>query len=249
MYSRNISKIYKDDAVLRIFPVPRTEIRDIELDLKMAVGNVEIDENRSENKEWIYDTMFKKYSPILVGITESILFSMDDQNLVNKLKNLSDPLTPYSTFNSMLYWAIIHRWKESLRSDIVELYNASNELDINQAIRDMIYALEIRVILTNDQSIWNGFPEPENEFKEKTIIRRLIEEVTQELEKMKAESKILLDSSTEYKVEVDISDDKLLTLPTNSLSSVKINAGVKNYIWSHVGVGEDGEPIRQLSPE
>ncbi len=52
----------------------------------------------------------------------------------------------------------------------------------------------------------------------------------------------------DYMVEVDVSSDRLNAISPNSVSSMTINAGIRNYEWSQVEQKE-GEPIRRLVPE
>lgn len=48
LYARQVSKDYEADPLLRFFPIPRAEIKDITLDLKFAIATVDDDPDRTD---------------------------------------------------------------------------------------------------------------------------------------------------------------------------------------------------------
>src|SRR5512139_2477094 len=62
LYSRDISRYYEQDGLLRHFPVPRTEISELEVELKFAIAGVELNPTQSIGREANAATLFIDYS-------------------------------------------------------------------------------------------------------------------------------------------------------------------------------------------
>ncbi len=62
MYSRDISRYYEQDALLRHFPVPRTEIDELEVQLRFAIGGIEINPAQTVGRESSAATLFIDFS-------------------------------------------------------------------------------------------------------------------------------------------------------------------------------------------
>ncbi len=52
MYSRDISRYYEQDPLLRHFPVPRTEVDELEVQLKFAIANIDLNPVQSVSREF-----------------------------------------------------------------------------------------------------------------------------------------------------------------------------------------------------
>jgi hypothetical protein len=95
IYSRNLSKYYEQDPLLRRFPTPRTDIDEIEIDLKFAISGIEINPSQEENREAMAATIFVKYSEhITQAFFDAILNSLDKLIEDKKIDNEKiDPQT------------------------------------------------------------------------------------------------------------------------------------------------------------
>ena len=51
IYSRNISKYYEQDPLLRRFPTPRTDVDEVEVDLKFVLSGLEQTAAQDEGRE------------------------------------------------------------------------------------------------------------------------------------------------------------------------------------------------------
>jgi len=51
LYSREISRYYESDALLRHFPVPRTEVSELEIKLKFAISEIDLNLNQQAERE------------------------------------------------------------------------------------------------------------------------------------------------------------------------------------------------------
>ena len=62
IYSRNMSKYYEQDPLLRRFPTPRSEIDEVEIDLKFAIAGIAYNSSQDESREAMAANIFIKYS-------------------------------------------------------------------------------------------------------------------------------------------------------------------------------------------
>ena len=95
IYSRNLSKYYEQDPLLRRFPAPRTDIDEIEVDLKFAISGLEVNPSQEENREAMAATIYVKYSDYIAqAFFDAILNSLDKLKKERKIdKEKIDPQT------------------------------------------------------------------------------------------------------------------------------------------------------------
>lgn len=82
--SRDMAVMYAKDPILRTFTVPRTEIRDLKLDLKIAVGGLAETSDDHVARETRMDEVVKK-------LAKSLPFQIDEQSF-RSLRALATPI-------------------------------------------------------------------------------------------------------------------------------------------------------------
>ena len=76
-YSRNISRYYEQDPLLRRFPIPRADIEEIEIDLKFSILGMDANPAQSEQREVSLANVFERISTRIAirfkdGLYESV---------------------------------------------------------------------------------------------------------------------------------------------------------------------------------
>ena len=257
IFSRDISKYYERDSLLRLFPIPRVEVSQVEIDLNFAINKIELDPTRKEEERVSIEGLFDKYSEVIVNSVFRELV-----NIVNSDEEKSK------------------RWLQLKQSWDVEKVSRDISIAINRYLNDNVKELIDKKILTssttNTKSKQKDKPTTETELVFNIskagkgiadIANRLLFNVKEFTDIMglsdmdRARAGIAFKNALEslmadiglirteaYRMDVNITLGELEALPPELVSSIKITSELRNYVWSQVEQKE-GENIRRLIPE
>lgn len=229
IHSREISRYYEQDALLRRFPVPRSEVDEVELDLKFVISAVRVDGDVQH--EVTTATVFTKFSfDIAARVFDQLLAeSGDDEDLTRLLKRTSSRITLQQEL--LLYF-------ERNQGHLIQEGQLNTE-DAERSLRPRILAflkelLEIK------------------EMPEKLPVLQSIVESSlalgEQVKQLAAAIDAAIANRGDCRLDVGVTSDVLSQAPATTVSSLKVTARVRNYIWSQVGE-KDGKIRRALSPE
>jgi hypothetical protein len=268
IYSRNLSKYYEQDPLLRRFPTPRTDIDEIEIDLKFAISGIEINPSQEENREAMAATIFVKYSEsITEAFFEAILNSLGellkdkkidnekiDRQTLNKIRGFEHRI--YLRQDILLYFQLN---KDRL---LAKIRDGSAHKDIKENILHRVFEKidegelsesQLRMaksLLFQDSQLSTTDLELLEKHVFKDALDKKLKEILQEMQaplsyvwEGKGDEKIAGDK----KVSVEVTADKLRETPESVISLIKIKARVQNYIWTKVE--HEGRQWRSLNPE
>ncbi|MEQ9062779.1 MAG: hypothetical protein RIE58_01285 [Vicingaceae bacterium] len=253
VYSREVSKYYEQDSLLRLFPVPRTEIKEVEIDLKFAISAINIDAERSEDRDAKLSGIFEKYSELISDAFFDKLMNANKRSTMNWPIWQSLVLDFDNPENRVALITELVDFFEENRNNLLieELGQAEGESDSNvvnlnlkkEETYDGIFDVFDEVIFDQIDLAANA--------KAKDLLSNAKSNIRSEvyfkvLESMNGEVEYL--ESSEYMAEVLVSNQELQELPESSISSIKIVTTLKNYVWSQVEE-KDGKTIRRLIPE
>ncbi|MEQ8573771.1 MAG: hypothetical protein RIB63_06900, partial [Fulvivirga sp.] len=235
LYSREVSRYYEEDSLLRLFPIPRTEIKEVEVDLCFGIKDVRKDINREQDKLVYIARIIERYGEKLVdGIFESlkgtyrhkISKSVAWQTLVGELDTLDN--------RSNLRFSISNFFESNQSILLSENKDGSAEdtdavrydLNINNALNGVVEIAK-RTILQSEEVITLVKAEDLEDSYE-SALRTGLDDIL-----------IAMDNDLNFEVEaymldVTVEAEELLELPENVLSKIKITAEIKNYTWSQV---------------
>jgi hypothetical protein len=235
IYSRNIGKYYEQDPLLRKFPVPRTEISEVEVDLKFVMSGLEPAIDQDENLESSTAPMFIKLAKELSdGLFEAMAeasagYSSISSDTVRRLKGTEHRI--YLSQSLLLYF-------QRNRNRLI----ADGKFNIREAVGEISGILKSKFEELLEDS---GLSEGQSGQMEKAVFKRLnIEKQLRVVEKPLLEAQ---KQDAAYTAAVEVTADKLAEVPEASISSIKVKAHVRNYIWSKVE--HEGETWRSLNPE
>ncbi|MTI32112.1 hypothetical protein [Xanthovirga aplysinae] len=86
-YSRELSRVYQQDDIMKVFPVPRSEIKELDLELKFAFDEVKKEPYRAEVLDRRIKHIFQLYDNLVKNtIIQSILnfYQKDDFQVLRK---------------------------------------------------------------------------------------------------------------------------------------------------------------------
>jgi hypothetical protein len=268
IYSRNLSKYYEQDPLLRRFPTPRTDIDEIEIDLKFAISGIEINPSQEENREAMAATIFVKYSEhITQAFFDAILNSLDKLIEDKKIDNEKiDPQTLkkirgfehriYLRQDLLLYFQL---HKDRL---LTKIRDGSAYKDIKESILHSVFKKfdeselseeQLRLaksLLFQDSMLSRTDLQLLEKHVFKDTLDKKLKEILQEMQEplsyvweRRGDEKIEGDK----KISVEVTADKLRETPESVISFIKIKARVQNYIWTKVE--HEGRQWRSLNPE
>ena len=268
IYSRNLSKYYEQDPLLRRFPTPRTDIDEIEIDLKFAISGVEINPSQEENREAMAATIFVKYSEhITQAFFDAILISLDklvedkkidaekiDPQTVKKLRGLEHRI--YVRQDLLLYFQL-HKDRlltkirdGSAHTDIKEsiLHGVFKKVDESELSEEQLR--QAKGLLFQDSML----SRTDLQLLEKHVFKDTLDKKLKEfLQEMQEPLSYVWERSGDEKIggdkklSVEVTADKLRETPESVISFIKIKARVQNYIWTKVE--HEGRQWRSLNPE
>ena len=268
IYSRNLSKYYEQDPLLRRFPTPRTDIDEIEINLKFTISGIEMNPSQEENREAMAATIYVKYSDdIAQAFFDAILNSIDKLKRDKKIDaEKIDPLTLkkmrglehriYLRQDILLYFQshkgrLLTKIRDgSAHKEIKEeiLHRVFAKFDEGELSEEQLRIAKSLLFQMSDLSTADLALLEKHAFKD--IMDRKLKDIFQE---MKAPLSFVWESggntklNGDKKISVEIAADKLAETPECAISHIKIKARIQNYIWTKVE--HEGRQWRSLNPE
>lgn len=243
VYSRELSRYYEQDPLLRRFPVPRTEISEVDLDLKFTVTGMERSEDGGAGDESSTATAFTRAA---YRITQRFFDA-----LARTLREADDVRLEDDPWRGLL--ELVERTSPRIdcQQDVLEHLErnqghliSDGQLDraaLGRGLRALLTEFIDRVLL----------PRAGMQAGEAPVLRAAVEggdALTDELDELAAAVERALLRSGGRQVEVEVTAAYLREVPAEVISSLRIKADVQNYMWSEVGE-VDGRTWRKLSPE
>lgn len=241
LFSREISRYYEQDSLMRMFPIPRSEIREMTVDLKFAVINVSLDETRTEDREARLSGIFER----LVETVTNLLYA--------RLYNTATEQVSWVSFVALLDTT---GKKQELNSELVTFFSSNRVSLIEEKQTDTGTTFSIHrsiasagITRTLDRLVYSraelGTVENGSKIMETVRgymsrqMRKLLTDLVNDVEQIE---------DSEYMVEVEVTSDKLQQIPPENISTIHLSTATRNYIWSQVDE-KDGQTIRRIIPE
>lgn len=239
LYSRDISRYYEQDGLLRHFPVPRTEISELELNLKFAISDIELNPVQGIEREANAATIFLDFSYTL---SESFYEAVHDilLELRKQGRLISDEMLKQTSSSVNTIY---------LRQDLLRFFQRQHGSLIEEGTFQVKKAREeILEILQKGISYLVG---EELSDKDKKV---LLDDATRSIN-LESDLKELIEPlrnawnrAGDFKMNVEITAEKLGELDTEQLSSVHVRTRVRNYKWLEVE-HPGSRPWWTLNPE
>lgn len=233
LYSRDISRVYEQDGLLRHFPVPRTEISELELDLKFAISEIELNPAQGIEFEVNAATIFVDFSNTLSESfyreLRKLLVKLGEQDRLIKDEVLKETSWGVQT---------IYLGQDLLRFFLRRhgsLIKENGEFQVLKAQE------EILEILQGKFNYWVYIKQAGEQEKDLDKEKeKLFNQITQaihlrhDLEALEKRLSSAWEQAEDFRMEVEIAAEKLGELNSEQLSSVHIRTRVRNYKWSEV---------------
>ncbi|MDO3378522.1 hypothetical protein [Geoalkalibacter halelectricus] len=233
IFSRNISRYYEQNSLLRRFPVPRAEIEEVEIDLKFALSGVDLRGGSGEGREAQLAALFERQSNALAGrfLATAVTGarSLGKAELARELGR--------EAFRIDLRQDVL-RYLMNNYPNLIDASGRFNSEAAQQGLKPVIGgALLYRMKRVGETD--KGLAQ---RILEKTEIKSVLAALQEEVREVWAQG-------GDCRVLAEIGSAALAELPPEALSSIKIKAGLRNYHWTQVEGEEEGRTWRALSPE
>jgi hypothetical protein len=243
IYSKDIARFYEQDSLLRRFPLPRTDITELDLTLRFAIGKVDFDVS---GEAAIMSTFAEPMQTLADQIASSAI--------AVAIKNRNE--TEDAATRSWLVKIQSEPARINIRRSILEsftqnwshLIGSTGSLDLPQATQLLGNAL--RGSLAQEMA-WEPDPAARqiNGGMEKlaaavtaaTDFKTPLDTLQQAITQM-------WDRRGGCTVEVNISADTIKSLAAETLSSVNVKFTVRNYTWTQF-LSDSGDARFQLNSE
>lgn len=258
IYSRNLSKYYEQDPLLRRFPTPRSEIDEVEIDLKFSISGIVFNPSQDENREAMAANVFIKYADQITQIFfDGLIHCRDKLEKGKKIAEI-DPqsVRKISGFEHRIY----------LKQDIL-LYFLRHKGKLSHKIKKGRAFKRIKNILSERFKKIDKKPLSEEESElavkylfqdsdlspqhlktlEQCVFKEFVDDALKKaLQEMKEPLKYVWDTEGDKKITVEVTADKLIETPENAISTIKIKSRIQNYVWTEVE--HEGKNWMALNP-
>jgi hypothetical protein len=259
IYSRNLSKLYEQDPLLRRFPAPRSEIDEVEIDLKFAISGITYNPSQDENREAMAANIFIKYADhITQAFFDGLIQCIGKLEKEQKLGAI-DPVTlrKIHGFEHRIY----------LKQDIL-LYFLRHKERLSQMIKDgsvrkhiknKILGKRLKKIHRAQLSQKELASTVKFLFQESMLTKTELQALGQcvfkdtvdnalkkALQEMKKPLQHVWEKEGDQKLSVEVTAEKLIETPESAISTIKIKSRVQNYIWTKIE--HEGKKWRELNP-
>lgn len=234
LYSRNISKYYEQDPLLKRFPVPRTEVEEVEVDLKFVLEGLETTDVQDEGREAALATIIVKIAKDLSDRAYDELRDIipaETEDLEEERKKVEGfEYRIYLSQDILLYF---QRSKEEL--------HGKGKFDRREASEDLE-----KIISRQLSKVFADAVVPEGQWKKYIdgAIKAL--DLDAYLRRMRDPLREAY-GKEDTKLDIEVTVDKLAHAPENGISSIKLKAKVRNYVWNKVQ--HEGKTWHALNPE
>lgn len=230
IFSRDASVEYEKDALLRLFPVPRVEIKEAKIDLSFAVNKVE---PRKVGTAEVFgpaiNASAKRFGAVAL---DKVLEKHKDPQGVLKLVSMKHP-----------------RLEEALEKALAETAKKS-DAELKGALRNRYGAFRKKIYKTFSERFFEDKDVKDALMKGTTMpkLRRKFAALANEfgkdlISRIKSAQK---EAEESLSVDVAVTKEELAELPETMISKLTLVVETRNYEWTQVNEVE-GQPIRHLT--
>ncbi len=237
LYSRDISRYYEQDGLLRHFPVPRTEISELEVNLKFAISQIDLNPTEGIEREASAATIFMDFAYTLSECfyeeLHEILLGLRKKGRIVSTEMLHETTSGVNT----IY----------LRQDLLRFFQRQHGALIENGTFQVKKArAEILEILQRhlNKLLGNELADQKKEMLDQAIKAVHLDA---DLKGLAEPLRVAWNRAGDFNMDVEVTAEKLGELESDRLSSVNVRTRVRNYKWSEVE--HEGRRWWTLNPE
>lgn len=222
LYSRDISHYYEQDPLLRHFPTPRTQVEEMDVQLKFAISNVIQNPTQSVDRESSAATIFIDFS---YDLSEHFFDALSDA-LEGKQGIARETWRKLNSLEQRIY----------LRQDLLKYFQRNQgsliqegEFQVDEALNELegLITRRVKWMLSDSE-----LSDEQVEQIQEAVLKAL--KLKKQLQALIKPLRFAWQNEGDFKVEVEVLANKLQDLPESILGSVNVKTTIRNYVWSEV---------------
>jgi hypothetical protein len=236
LYSRSISRYYENDYLLRKFPVPRSDVEEVEIDLKFSIAEVLSSQVNAEGREanvaFLLERTVEELVATFLDLARAFTSRDENKDLAASLENLLTKGFNSTALRIELRQKVLRYFIESY----THLIGPQGDFNISTALRDLHRPFFYGLAEYREEGVkWSDLDDSVN---------RIFGHVFQQndfmsvVESLSAPIQNIWQKNYDARLEVEVQGDKLAQLSDAAISTIKIKAVVRNMIWTEVKVDE-----------
>lgn len=239
LYSRSIARYYENDYLLRKFPVPRSDIEEVEVELKFSISEVLASQVNAEGREANVAFLLERSVEMLVATYLDLArkFTADPKNEAhaNALRELLSKGFNSVSLRIELRQKILRYFIESYTHLIGSDGTFKSDLALEELRRPIFWGLAAFLHDPELREQREQLNEPSNAVFDYVSRDDDFANVVKELA---GPIRNIWENNYDARLEVEIEGSKLAQLSDAAISTVRIKAVVRNLVWSEVKLGE-----------
>ena len=257
IYARDVARCYEQDPLLRRFPSPRSEIEEVELDLKFSISGVAFEPSQSEGREATAAVIFSHFANTIAEmvISRSVAtIASSSQPTAGGWAEQAKRWIDSIPFKIDVQQDVLHFLMDGFSSLInpeghLDLEAAANGIDavVGKTFKQEMDRLEA-YLSERGKAELEGKPQDMGALTE-TIMSSVAKDVSTQCATLKADIEEMWIRRGDCRVDVEVSADKLSHMQESAISTVRIKTVVRNYVWTQIEKKPDGRIWRSLNPE
>ncbi len=228
-FSRDVSVDYEEDPILRLFPVPRMEIKEVSISIPITVKSVQPGAVKTEQ---IVKTMAKASAAKLgSSIIETVTSKSKNKEIITKTfadaqmgKRLEKAIEQKISQSANQIGRVV----EGEKLDIASMFS---ELAQKELLADARATKELRTQI-DDATLRTALSKTTDSFVKSVLTKDVKEAVEAAQEKASV-------------VDVGVTTEELTGVPETAVTRITLVTDVKNYQWTKTEEA-GGKPVRQL---
>lgn len=227
-HTRMLAVEYANDPLLRHFPVPRTELSDVELELRFAPKQLKRVAGSPERTMSIAKESFDRYAPAAAHVLLNVA-----SDRLERARAM--PTFPAATLEEARTNLVSHDFEDyvtkAISTDLfanrTKIVTPPDGLNLD-AVRDTTIETAARVVFEHEDL--RRFMESNPQFTSETlsIVQDALKEPLDALHKDFSGSDL---RAPEYELDVTLDPDELHEAATQGLSTIRIRAALRNHKW------------------
>lgn len=261
LYARDVARYYEQDGLLRRFPVPRPEVTEVEIDLKFQVGSVDPEPTQHELTEATLATVHEPFaSRITIAVMDGLRQALE-RTLREGLQ-----VAPSVRKKAGRTWVLIDVRKAALKV-LLDAWGRAAEPrrpeDLDRLTAQLRTALADQLARDleptdaerqEDERQAHAAPQPgKGPRSARDLAGAALEgagaQVQELVKRLAAELAQASAGRGDCRVNVEVGHDRLSAAPPGALSSIRVKATVKNYVWTQVSAEKGDTHWYALNPE
>lgn len=238
VFSRNISRFYEQDSLLRVFPVPRTEISEVTIDLRFAIADAVLDERPMDAAA---GKLVEGYAARIIEAAFDVLANAEEEAGWSEI---------LESFRRHERSGLVVDLVDALEGALLEPLTDDEDLEkalLKHAgvVIGVLYSRLGEVVGDRKKQFRTAYTR-EGELSWARVRRYVDDKVEMLVRELSGALQVRGDA---YQLAVAVTASELQDLPELAVSSLRITTRTRNYVWSQVDENEDGEPVRRLVAE